>query len=370
MTESNRALDTSIPPQHHSPRQPSESGWRWFLPLATAIFVALILLLFVRVFARTVALLALSIAIADSFAPVISLMERKMSRTAAAALIYGGLLVALAATVVFVVPPLASELVAFLSQAPDLLSAVQNRIATWIPNFSLPPGFTPQDIASLLAPEIVSWPLAAGKSVLTGALVFFLSFYWLVAAPSIHAFVRSLFPSNLHDDVNDVLRCINRAMGGYLRGVAINAAVIGVLVWIGLHFAGIPYAFPLGLISAAGEFVPYLGSVLAALPGVLVAAVESPQKAIIAAVIYLAVIQIEGHVLTPNVMKSQTDLPQVIIILALFAGGAIGGVLGALAAVPLAGAALVLIKTLLVPLVQRWTHDRFGKQETVIMDEL
>src|SRR5689334_19901139 len=98
-------------PQYRPGRQRTIVGWRSFLPVASAVFVALLLILFVRVFARSVAVLALSIAIADSFAPAICRMERKMSRTGAAALLYGGLLVALAAGLIFLVPPLASEVV-------------------------------------------------------------------------------------------------------------------------------------------------------------------------------------------------------------------------------------------------------------------
>lgn len=62
--------------------------------------------------------------------------------------------------------------------------------------------------------------------------------------------------------------------------------------------------------------------------------------------------------MTPNIMKSQTDLPQVIVITALFAGGAVGGILGVLVAVPLAGAGMVLVEHLVSPAIRRWTAAR------------
>src|SRR5690606_317594 len=94
---------------------------------------------------------------------------------------------------------------------------------------------------------------------------------------------------------------------------------------------------------------------LAAIPGIFVALMDSPEKALWALVVYVAVQQIEGNILYPNILRRETDVPQVLVLFALFAGGAVGGVLGALVAVPLAGGLKVLVEDVFAPAVRRWS---------------
>jgi predicted PurR-regulated permease PerM len=75
--------------------------------------------------------------------------------------------------------------------------------------------------------------------------------------------------------------------------------------------------------------------------------------------------QLEGHLLTPNIMRSQTHVSQVLVLAALFAGGTLGGILGALVAIPLAGALKVLAVRIVAPAVRRWTGaERSGSGAT------
>jgi putative heme transporter len=247
----------------------------------------------------------------------------------------------------------------FVNRAPDILNGVQAKLGGLIPGFSLPSGFTGADLAKYAVSYAVTLPVKIGVGLITAALIFVLSFYWLIAALSIETFICSLFPARVHGELRSLMSEMRRAMGGYLRGVGINAAVIAALIWLGLHFGGIDYAFPLAIIAGLGEFVPYLGPILSFIPSLAVASLQSPGKALLVAIIYLAIMQIEGHVLTPNVMKRQTNVPQVVVIIALFAGGAVGGIIGALVAVPLAGAIIVLADRVISPGIRSWTEARF-----------
>jgi predicted PurR-regulated permease PerM len=149
---------------------------------------------------------------------------------------------------------------------------------------------------------------------------------------------------------------MSRAVGGYLRAVTLDALATGALAGIGLALAGVPFPLALGAITAVGEYVPYVGTTLAAVPAILVGLLVSPQKAILAAIVYVVVQQIEGHLLTPNIMRSQTNVPQALVVIALFGGFVVGGVLGALVAVPIAGAVKVLVERVVAPAVRRWSH--------------
>jgi predicted PurR-regulated permease PerM len=115
---------------------------------------------------------------------------------------------------------------------------------------------------------------------------------------------------------------------------------------------GRPFAAPLAVLAALGELVPYLGPLLAAAPAVALALLDSPQQALLVALLYVAIQQIEGHLVTPLVMQSQTDISPGTVLFAVVAGWSIAGIVGAIAAVPVCAAIRVLVLGVLVPRVR------------------
>jgi predicted PurR-regulated permease PerM len=151
---------------------------------------------------------------------------------------------------------------------------------------------------------------------------------------------------------------MGHVMGGYVRGVAIDAVAVGLLSWTGMWLLGVDFAFALGLITALGEFIPYVGPFAAAVPAVLIALLQSPMKAVWTLVVYAGIQQIEGHLLTPNIMRRETNIPQPLVIIALFAGGSVGGILGAIVSIPVAGACMVFVQRVIAPAIrERWSDD-------------
>jgi predicted PurR-regulated permease PerM len=118
---------------------------------------------------------------------------------------------------------------------------------------------------------------------------------------------------------------------------------------------GFDYPLVGGLITMVGELLPVVGPIAAAVPIVALALVQSPTTALAVLVLYVVLQRVEGQLLTPNIMNSQTHISQVLALLALFAGGALGGILGALVAIPLAAALRVFVLRVVAPAVRRWT---------------
>ena len=185
--------------------------------------------------------------------------------------------------------------------------------------------------------------------------VLFLSAYWLIGAPSLRRFVLSLFPTHRRRAVGSILHDTGQAMGGYVRGTAINAAVMGVLAWVGLELIGVDYALALGVVTMLGEPIPVIGPILAAVPVVAVALLQSPATALLALLLYTVLPQFEAQVLMPTIMRRQTDVPQTFVLLAVIAGGAVVGMVGVLAAIPFAAGARVVVLQAVVPALRRWT---------------
>ena len=139
-----------------------------------------------------------------------------------------------------------------------------------------------------------------------------------------------------------------RALRLWLRGQLIAMLVVGLLTGLGLWALGMPSALTLGLLAGLLEFIPFAGPILAAIPAVLLALAVSPDLAFWVVVVYFAVQQFEGYVLTPLVQQYAVDLPGVVLLFSLLAFGILFGTLGVILAAPLAVVSYVLVKRLYV----------------------
>lgn len=129
-------------------------------------------------------------------------------------------------------------------------------------------------------------------------------------------------------------------LGGYVRGTALVAAADAVGIGIGLAIVGVPLAFPLAVIVFITAFIPIVGAVLAGILAALVALVANgPLAAIIVVAIVVLVNQLESHLLQPQIMGHSLNLHPLVILLSLAAGSLIGGIVGAVLAVPIAATA-------------------------------
>ena len=157
-----------------------------------------------------------------------------------------------------------------------------------------------------------------------------------------------LVPPDKRTLVAEAMDESERALHLWLKGQLIAMVVVGLLVGFGLWLLAVPSAFTLGLLAGLLEFIPFAGPILAAIPAVLLALAVSPDLAIWVALLYFAVQQFEGYLLTPLVQQYAVDLPGAVLLFSLLAFGAIFGTLGVLLAAPLSVVTYVLVKRLYV----------------------
>jgi predicted PurR-regulated permease PerM len=131
-----------------------------------------------------------------------------------------------------------------------------------------------------------------------------------------------------------------------VRGQLILMASIGIATGIAYSLLGVPGALLLALIAALTEAIPIVGPLLGAIPAVLVAATVSPELALIVAVIYLILQFIEGNVLVPVVMRNTIGISPLLVLVSLLVGAAVGGLVGAFLAVPIAASVEIAISRL------------------------
>lgn len=328
--------------------------WSVVLPLAAALALGLGLLQILGLIVRPLAILLLAITLAEALRPIVHGIERVVQRrTVAVTLLYVAIALILAAAAWLLAPPLIDQGRDLLHGAPELIGQLRSRItrinAISEQDISRFTGALQQRFSDLA----FALPRLAMEGLLTAVIVIFLSIYWLITSRSIRRFGLSLIPVSHRQRTEEVLTHMSRSMGGYVRGLMINAFIMGVLAYVGLLVLGVPYPLALGVLTMFGEIVPFVGPVMVGIIVTGIALLQSLTRALLAAGLYTALQQIEGHLLTPNIMRSQTDVSQTLVLFAILVGGVIGGILGVLVSIPAAAAFRVLVVDVLAPAERR-----------------
>jgi predicted PurR-regulated permease PerM len=166
-----------------------------------------------------------------------------------------------------------------------------------------------------------------------------IAFYLLLDLPHTKEVIQGLIPVGLRDEVNLVGRKLGAALGAYFRGQLAVAVIVGLLCSIGLSIIHLRFAFIVGMIAGLFNIVPLIGPWIGGVPGVIIALTTgSVVKAILVVAVMAGVQQIDNHFITPQVMQRAVALHPSAVMLALVAGGAVGGFFGLLLAVPVTAA--------------------------------
>jgi len=199
-------------------------------------------------------------------------------------------------------------------------------------------------------------PFASGlttvlRGAVSGIIWFFfilvVAFYAVRDGPRAARFVATRVPEMWRPELGRLWRELTQIWDAFVRGQLMLGLIVGLVVWILMAILGVRNATILGLISALFEFVPSIGPVLAAIPGVAIALVLGSSWlplpnlwfALLVALVYITVQQVENLYLLPRVVGSRIRLHPAIVIVGALAGSALGGILGILLAAPtIAGA--------------------------------
>ncbi|RAK56720.1 AI-2E family transporter [Phenylobacterium deserti] len=164
----------------------------------------------------------------------------------------------------------------------------------------------------------------------------------------------SIVPLAARPRLREVMDACGRALQGWLRAQMVSMATVGVLTGLGLWAIGVPSAGVLGLLTGLAQFVPIVGPILSAVPGLLVAATVGGHTVLLTLALYVGVSQLEANLITPLVQKNVAALPVVLGVFAVVGLGSLFGPLGVLFATPLA---LVLYTAVTMLYRQDVLHD-------------
>lgn len=277
--------------------------------------------------------------------PLCRVLEKRMSPSAAATLSFAGLAVMAAALLLGLIPPLVGQFRQLSAAFPGIIEgakALLNRVQAWLTarGIDLAPvrdevfaqaGRWAGSAATWLAGSAARAAQAVGKLFLAPLF----AFYLLRDRRRICAGLVMLLPVQWRQRAVRAAREMRRETVGYLRGQLLVSAAVGLMTAVGLLATGNPGWLVLGLLMGVLELIPYIGPWLAGTPAVLLALQRGWGAALWTLGIIVLVQQLEGGILSPRLMSSATRLHPLAVLMAITAGGILGGTLGMLVSLPL-----------------------------------
>ena len=262
---------------------------------------------------------------------------------------------------------LATEGDLFARQFAVFTDALQGRRTFTIGPYVIPANLQERvaEIVTTQGPAIAAhtaeFAVAIVSSLVDLVLVLVVTFYLLIDERRFKLItLRSLEPSR-RPAARRVFREVARVFGAYVRAQILVAVSLGALVAGALFALGVPYALFLGLFAALAELIPMVGPLIGAIPALMVAGTLSGPTVLWVALALLVIQQIESNILVPRLSAHAVGIHPIGSILALVLGFEVGGVIGALFAVPIVGLLWVLVSTAL----NAWRDRRVDLQRRI-----
>jgi predicted PurR-regulated permease PerM len=298
-------------------------------------------------------LLFLSIVVATALAPLAERLRRwGLSQGLATLIVFVLLLALIGAVLAAVTPFLTAQLTQLVVDLPERYAAVRETIATsrsgLVRELATQMPADPfqgmiRDGGIGLGATIATALPSFGRGALFGALVLFLSYYWLYYRARAIQAIALLVPMNYRAEATTLWNQIEEKIGAFVRGLALLSLIIAILSAAGYLLIGLPYALTIAVIAGLLEAIPYVGPLLTLVLAGLVGLSVSPGMAAAAVGVAVVMQLIEGTIVVPRVMDHAVGVRPVVTLLALAVFELLFGLLGALLAVPLAAVFQVLL---------------------------
>ncbi len=257
------------------------------------------------------------------------------------------------------IPPIVTQGSALVDNAPDYLHHLQERypaIDELNSRFHLQDKLQ-QTIGGDSVPGVVGGILGAGKFVFSAisgtVIVVVLTAYFLANFPRIRASLYRLAPHSRRPRTILIGDEIFAKVGGYVLGNILISLITAVLTFTWLIAFGVPYPLLLAVLVAVLDLIPIVGSTLAGIVVALVALTVSLPISLATVAFFIMLRLVEDYVLVPRIIGRTVQVPPLVTVVAVLLGGALLGIVGALLAIPIAAAILLLARETLLPQLDR-----------------
>ena len=344
-----------MPDDQGKPNPPQPPPFRFDLlnvALATAVVVLVVrAFTLVDLIRQVLLLLVLAILFATAIEPlVLRLRQTGVARGPSVLGIYiaiVGVVVALGALASQAITGQVSSLLAALPSLSERLNALAAGLpygpirdaATYAAG-----GLTPAELGPLVASaftvgtvaELVFVTQTVFETVFAVVTVFVMTYFWLAEKHTVRRLVLQAMHKKHRLQALRIWEDVEAKFGSWVHGQMLLMLIIGAAQGIGYAILGLPFALLLGVFAGLAESIPMVGPYLGAIPALLIALAISPNLALILLAYTVVLHLVESNVLVPRIMEHAVGLTPLTVLLALLAGSALGGLIGALLAIPIA----------------------------------
>lgn len=356
-------------PQPDTPPSPTYVTQAPITPIRAMILTFSVLfvlgLVWLLIQVRSIVLLAiLGVLLSAAIEPLVNRLRRHgVSRGQGILAIYAGILAILGLAGYLIAPRVYDQGGELVTNIPDYLSQFREQTSTSSNDFLRTSGTrfistairiyeNPSNRIRLQADQVgqaIDVLTSIVGVLFTTVAVMIVAFYWMTEKALIKRLLLGLFPLARRDRVHDLWDEIEGKLGGWARGQLILMIVIGIVSTVAYSplALDLEFWFILGIFAGLTELIPFIGPVIGGALAVVVALTDSWQKALLVVLFVVVLQQLEGSVLVPRIMRNAVGLTPLTVFLALLGGGALGGPVGAVLAIPVAAAAQVVVQDLL-----------------------
>ncbi len=301
-------------------------------------------------------LIVVSMFLAVGLNPLVEwLVRRGLRRTLAVALVAVGVVLAFAGFIAAIARPLAEQTSRFIDQLPIYLTQLlaNPQIRSLNAEYHIIENaqrfITSGDLVKQAFGGIFGAGVLVANTLFNTLTVLVMTLYFLGSLPAIKKNIYLLVPRSRRTRVQLLGDEILSRVGRYVGGAFVVAVIAGLVTYVFLSVTGVPYALPLAILVALLDPVPMVGFLVGAALVTLVGFTVSLKVGIACLVFFLIYQQIENYLIVPRVVSKSVDVPPALTIVAALLGGALAGIVGALLAIPVAAAILLLIREVVLP---------------------
>jgi predicted PurR-regulated permease PerM len=260
-------------------------------------------------------------------------VHKRLARGPAVMIVYLPVLIGIVLFAILVLPRVVAESREFSAQMPQL---IEKNILTPLEPY-VPVDFIRKELHGKIAlprSQVFAYMRNAATAVASVIAVLFMIAYMLVDAERLRNLMLLVYPPEVRGDRRRTLIRVANRMSLWLSGQLLLSAIMGVTTFIAFLALRIPYALPLAILAALGEFVPMIGPTLAAIPALALSLLHSHWQ--FWAVLVFAVLsqKLENLVLVPRIMSRRMSISPLAVFIAFMIGASILGVAGAIIAIP------------------------------------
>jgi predicted PurR-regulated permease PerM len=338
---------------------------RTVLVVLGIILAAVVMLEIVQAARGILIWIGVAVFLALALNPAVDWLQRNgvQRRGLAVAIAFVGTILAIVALAATIVPTLVSQVNEFVQTVPDYvedLTVGRGRLGFLERDYQITDRLREAvaEGGATRAFGLSGTALAVTKGVITAVVatitIAFLTLFMLLEGPKWVERVYGLLPAEKQPRWRAIGNDIYRTVGGYVTGNLLISLIAGVVSTVVFLLVGLPFALALGLVVAILDLIPLAGATIAAIIVSTVAFLDSTQSGIIVVVFFILYQQLENHVLQPVVYGRTVQLSPLAVLIAVLIGAELAGVIGALAAIPVAGALQVILLD--------WLAHRPGRQ--------